>query len=208
MASSYTFVQFRNIIQRFVKANENDVAQTSAINDCINLALYEVARERRWPELLITASLTPNSTGAIIAISATFMEIERLRFTSTADARTWRLMPRTGLIPPAPIDGKPRCYELVQDTATAANPVAIKVEPFAAIVTGGSPDVITLDYYSAPALLSADVDKPKSNMWDMEIIRKAEAHYLRKENKLAQANSILGKMQQAAQQEATSPPQN
>lgn len=193
---AYTFLEFQDIVSRFVKVENKEPTQQLLIKDIINIALYEVARSQRWPELLknrVTFSLVGVDAGGNVPLTPSVLDVDRVIFANFG--KEWNLPERKGLIPPARVLGKPRCYYKVQ--GTLPNPISLFIEPFDAVDVIF--DQIFIDYFSAPTLLVANSDTPQSNMWDTEIIRKAEQLYLIHNGKIPNAAAVLQQMQAATQ---------
>lgn len=183
-----TLAQIVAIVNEFCRINPNDTALQILVTNAINIAFYDVARENPWPELLVTTStnvLTPLPTNGTFALDANFMKMERIRYTSSN--RTWALPPRTGLVPPSPITGKPRCYVLLQNLVNSI-PYGIKLEPYSGIVSG-STDLIEIWYYKVPTLYDG-TNNNISNNWINEIIKQTQHYVLTYQNNLDQAKEV------------------
>lgn len=194
---AYTFLELQERVRRFIKVEGQD--SILLVKDLINIALYEVARSNKWPELLqtnIALNLTGASTGVSIALNVGTLDIERARYISLGVE--WSLAERTKMVPPAGITGKPRAYALIKGPTT--QPYGIQLDPYSAIDLGDG-DQCLVDLWIAPPLLVADGDTPQSNQWDTAIIRKAESLFLIHQNKIPAANVILGQMQAVQQQQ-------
>lgn len=199
---AFTFLQLQDQVARFVRTENKDNVQIQVIKDLINVALYEVARSNTWPELLkprVSFALTGVSAGGKVVLTSDVMQVDRVQYFSFGTE--WPLPEKRKLVPPARKLGWPRCYTVVQ--GTAPSPVALFLEPFNNVDDGT--DNIFVDYYGTPPLLVADADQPLSNMWDTEILRKAEQLYLIYNNKIPMAQAIISTMDlarsQAAQQQ-------
>lgn len=176
------------IVNEYCRLNVNDTALQTFVTDAVNIAFYDVARANPWPELLVqskTNVLTPLITNTNFALDANFMKMERVRYTS--GGRTWGLPPRTGLVPPAIVDGKPRCYFLLQNVINSV-PYGLRLEPYANIISGAG-DFLEINYYKVPTLFDG-TNGNISTMWVDEIIKQAEHYVLTYQNKLEQAKEI------------------
>lgn len=165
-----TFQEFQAKVQRVAKINSRDETLVTLIKDAINVALYDIAREQKWAELLVlrhSLDLTNAASGTLITIPADFIEAERLRY--KVGTQIWRLYPVGAVLPPPIISGRPREYQFA-----TGSPISLSIEPYAAIEVG---DSLLLDYYKSPVELVADEDAPVSNLWDNEILKRA-AHYV------------------------------
>ena len=200
----YTFTQLQALVAKEVQANLNIADNATHIKDSINLALFDITRERGWPELKKKFRIKPFATasaGTAQALPVDFVMEDRIRFTS--NSKQWRLLTREGLVPPAPIFGKPRAYVLVAySQIDATRPLGIVLDPYTAI--DDTNDELNICYYAYHPLLVAADDTPKSNMWDAELVRRATARYFARDNKLPQAQFILNKMAAAAAAQVTS----
>src|SRR5687768_15864784 len=148
-----TFLEFQSKVQRLTKTSTRDAALVSLTKDAINVALYDVAREQKWPELLTVRhelDLATAVDGTPITVPTDFIELERVKYSS--GNYKWRLFPVGSVLPPQLVPGKPREYQLV-----SGNPISIVVDPYTAIV---AEDQLLIDYYKAPAELVADGDEP------------------------------------------------
>jgi hypothetical protein len=190
--SQYNFTKIAQVVSDFVKLNQSITELNSLVSDAVDVAFFDVAREKRWPELLlINQTITVNSNliaGTPAGLDASCMAIDRVRFTSastTPPFRTWRLFERSGMVPPALQFGKPRAYVLT--VGTTGIPIALLPEPFSGMTTS---DVLKYDYFKAPALFSSTPTLIYSNMWDTEIIKRAIAWINTYYNKLEQAKAI------------------
>lgn len=198
-----TFLEFKGIVQRFTKVNSTDASVLALIGDAINIAMYDLARENKFTELLKSnVTLTIDNAGTPAQLPIDLLDVERIRYTDGDTLVTWRLFPRRGLIPPAPTYGKPRAYELIQDSVTT-NQQDVIYEPFIGISVS---DRMALDYYKAPAILVNDGDAPVTLTWDNEIIKRAEHYVLTYMNKPEQAKALwMTKLEQMAN---PTPPQS
>ncbi len=194
---AFTFIQFQDQVARFVRTENKDNVLIQVIKDLINVALYEVARTNRWPELLkhrTSFPLTGVDVGGKVVLPNNAMVVDRVAYSvPTVPVKEWTIPERSKLIPPAKVSGKPRCYNVVQGTAPA--PIALFLDPFAGVDTVS--DSLFVDFYVTPPLLAVDADTPLSNMWDVEILRKAEQLYLIYNNKLPMAQAVTSVMELA-----------
>lgn len=180
----------------FCKINTGDATLVGLVNDAINIALYDVAREKKWPELQSAAIVTVSSLDAsTYTLPSNFMILERVRYSTST--RTWRLYDRQELIPPAPVFGCPRAYN-ISGTGEVASPYVMTFEP---IPTNGS-DHIKIEYYGTPTLYDGTIGT-RSNMWDAEIQKRAIHYVLTFMGQLEKAKEMwattLAQMQQATQ---------
>lgn len=183
-----TFISLQEKVRRLTKISINDAELVQLIRDAINVAMFDTARAHRWPELLqlrvTIVSLAGLDEGIPVKLPDDFMLIERVKFHS--NGQEWKLFPRTGIVPPAKVEGKPRVYVIGGEGDTFDY---IMVEPFAQ-VTPSIGDAIIIDYYSKPNLLSNDTDQLVSDNWDTEIIKRAANYVYTYQNKLEMAQAM------------------
>lgn len=182
MSNQYSTIKTN--VTSYVKLNGSDPTLLAIVDDAIAIAVYEIARSNKWPELLrVGQSLTLTNliTGfGIVILPQAFMMIERVRFLNHSPLQNWRLQDRTGLVPPAPIYGKPRAFQIVESSDTVI-PNAILIEPYASVDI--AQDKIQYDYYEVPTFYGvapgseggtpSPTARIKSNMWDAEIEKRA-----------------------------------
>lgn len=219
---SDTYAAIKSKIQQYVQVNGNDANLLALIDDAIAISVYEIAREQKWPELLVVGQTLDLTTfiasNGLVSLPNVFMQVERVRFYNKSPLQNWRLPDRMGLVPPAPVSGKPRAYQITEGPALAGGgvtvyaPYSILIEPFATVDAAN--DIIKIDYYEMPVLYGlspvAEGGTPtttariKSNMWDAEIEKRSIVWLYTYYKKLDQADEVwksIPRMMRAASQQ-------
>lgn len=194
-----TFAQVLIIVEEFCRINTNDTKLVTLCTNAIDMAFYDVAREQRWGELLILRSsitMTGAAAGTLLDVPD-HIGIEEVMFKSLLPLRTWELVEKNQVVPPAPLFDRPRSYQIVQGNLATPTQFRMSVEPFAGILAA---DTILFSYFMVPSLFSL-MTSPNivtSPNWDNEVIKRAE-HYVSLymgKAEIAQGlwQEILGKM--------------
>lgn len=185
-----TFAQASALVIEFCKINVNDQNLVTLVQDSLNIALYDVAREGAKPEfLVVNFSVALNTISNSIVTIPDSMGIERILYVNNSPARRWALAEKEDLVPPAPIWGKPRAYREVAANLATPTPTRISLEPFDLVNVA---DTLLMDYYAVPLLFSAmgAGTTYTSSRWDNEILRRANHYVLTYQGKLEQAKEM------------------
>lgn len=203
-----TFAQAQALVIEFCKVNVNDTNLLTLVQDALNIALYDVAREGAKPEFLIVNS--PISLASIangMVLIPDNLDIERIIYKNNSPVRQWPLTDKEGLVPPAPIWGKPRAYCQVSADLSVPTPLRLALYPYDLAV---APDSLLLDYYAVPLLFSAmgAGTTYTSSRWDNEIIRRANHYVLTYQGKLDQAKENWSEQLALMGRQNPTPPQS
>lgn len=164
----------------------------------INRAIYDLAREKTIPELLVLnteITIAPLSGTPLVPLTLPEDFLIESRLTYQVDLgvggnKAWTLDTRDGMVSPAPVYGSPKAYVI-----TSGSPSGVWLEPPDNV--DSVTDKLYLDYYKTPAILIADDDAPVSLRWDAEIIRRSCAAIAVRDNQLDKA-AALSPMHQPA----------
>lgn len=187
-----TFNEIKAIVIEFCKVNSNDTALNILVSNAIDIAFYDVAREKQWGEFLIlrqALTLTGASAGGMIPCPD-HTSIEQIQYNNLSPVRSWELAEKNSLVPPAPLYNKPRSYQVVQGALATPTLYRLSLEPYAGIVTG---DTAWISYYMVPVLFSTMASGSTlvgSANWDNEVIKRAEHYVLTYFNKTDQAKEL------------------
>lgn len=66
--------------------------------------------------VLKEATTVQGGTPAFLVETPSMIKLDRVEYTYTATGETWYLPDRDSIVPPVPISGKPRAYEITQGT--------------------------------------------------------------------------------------------
>lgn len=124
---------------------DNDQAWDARILLLLNEELMNLASLQNHEQLHITdlALLAANQTvGQLVDLPADFLKPDKIRYTSGTSK--WVLPTNNGLVPPAPIAGKPKCYELHTNFVDGTS--KIRLIPSVALAA----DIVTVDYFAKP----------------------------------------------------------
>lgn len=181
-----TFIELITRVLIDAKLGTGDTTLAQLAKDYINKAIVQLSREKKYREgILANVELDLAGDGDPEAtLPEDFIIEDEIRYSVLDGAvviKSWILSERSGLVSPAPISGKPNTYYIAADSI-------IMLEPFAAI--DATTDAVKMDYFRHLPLVE-DTDATLAPMWDEEIISRAVAQLLLRENKLEQAKFKL-----------------
>lgn len=174
-----TYSEIFAIVAALARINTNDTNLTNLVKDAIDMAFYDVAREHRWPELLVlrvSLDLTGAAAGSLIAVPD-HIGVEEVKYINNSPFRSWELVEKNQLVPPAPLYNKPRSYQIVVGLPETATNYQMSLEPFELI--DEDDDTLLFSYYKVPELFSSMAGPTLINSvnWDNQVIKQAE-HYV------------------------------
>lgn len=185
------FLAMQTRVKTATKTDSLEPIVVQFIKDSINQAYYDVTRQNDFPELLrtsnavVTSGTIPNT--GVSALLPEFLREERVHFYDVSTTRRHKLVKITEIPAPAPLFGLPTRYQLI--FGGLSDPyVTILVEP--ATLVQFNTDILYVQYYRAPALLSADADLLTSYRLYEEVIRRACVNVHNYKGKVEQARMI------------------
>lgn len=137
---------------------DNDIAWDARILVLLNEELLNLANFENQEQIHITdvALVAANQTvGQLVDLPADFLKPDKFRYTTGTSK--WILPTNNGIIPPVPVAGKPRAYELHINFVDGTS----KIRLIPSVALGA--DIVTVDYFAKPIPRAAgDAVHPES----------------------------------------------
>ncbi len=187
MAAAFSDIQQR--VRYAVKMTAAGDTIPQLIKDAINMAYLDIVVEMKPNEFLFPQK--EYAATARTGMEPDFIEVETITFLDFSTSREHRLLPRNGIVPPAPIFGLPRWYHLHGSNNPASPNISqVEIGPFTATVDQAN-DKIRVTYLFVPVRLVADGDTIRSTWLHNEIEKRAIHFLLTYANDIQKAQEIL-----------------